>query len=383
MSAATWSDGRTGLCGLPEPGPGPWPLAEVVHRFRARVHLPDRVVTVAGAALSADAARSACLGEAVERYAALVPRAPDFVATRSRLADAGREHLCPAGLGATPAPGPDDEGEWVVATDGRLVPLAAARGSLVGASSYPQGSTGLAAAATVESAVRAGSAEVVERDTVSRAWSAGALCAVRPDRVLPALLRRATRDAGLEVVVHLLPTGCPSSVVALVALRDPRTGLLGAGAAYRPDVTVAVTKAWTEAVVSIAQAAELADPVVGPALCADAGLAPWRADRRYASGGWAGITDLTIHAQLLLDPDLADRVWTRLAGRPAAPVPLRRCRPPVDLVTSLFDDVVVVDLSTPDVRAAAGPAVVRVLAVGADTVRPAGTRPEELPCPLI
>lgn len=385
MSTMTWSDGRTGICGAPEPGPGPWPLADVVHRFRAQLHLPDAAVTVAGAALTADAARAACVGEAVERYAALVPRAPDLVASEAELAATGRPYVAPARLGA-PASHTQESVPWLVARDGRLVPLDAARGSLVagGAAlvSYPQGSTGLAAGAGFDRAVRAGAAEVVERDAVARAWSAGQLAPVVPAGVLPARLHRASLDAGLEVVVHLLPTGCPGSVVTLVGLRDPATGFLGVGAAYRPDVAVAATKAWVEAVVSIAQAAELADPVLGPLLCADAGLSPWRADRTYADAGWSGVTDLAEHAQLLVDRDLADRVWARLARTPAPPPPRRLGRPPCDLLAQLYD-VVAVELTPTDVRAAGGPTVVRVLAVGARTVRPAGLSPEELPCPLV
>gem|GEM_PF-6884653 len=384
-----WVDVRTGLCGTPEPGPGPWPLADVVHRFRAGLHLPGPPVTVAGAALSAADARSACVGEAVERYAALVPREPDVIASEAALADAQRGYVAADSLGASPGPLPDEEIAWLVALDGRLVPLDAARGNLVAAGvdrpSYPQGSTGLAAGRTADQALLAAAAEVVERDAVARAWAAGTLRATPPDRALPAPLLRASDDADLEVAVHLLPTGCPSSSVAMVGLRDRRTGLLGVGAAYRSDVTSAATKAWIEAVVSIAQAAELTDPSTGPALCEAAGLAPWRADRRYAEAGWSGVTDLAEHAQLLLDPELAARVWALLGERPSseAPWPGRPGRAAWDLLTDRFDDGVAVDLTTADIRGAGGPAVVRVLAVGARTVRPAGTSPEELPCPLI
>lgn len=383
-----WTDVRTGLCGSPEAGPGPWPLAGVVHRFRAGLHLPGPPVTVAGAALSAADARSACVGEAVERYAALVPCEPEVVASEAELADGRRRYVAAAGLGARPLPLPHEEIAWQIALDGRLVPLDAARGNLVaagvGTRSYPQGSTGLAAGRTADRAVLAGAAEVIERDAVARAWAAGALRAAAPDQVLPAPLLRSSVDAGLEAVVHLLPTGCPSSPVAMVGLRDRHTGLLGVGAAYRRDVTAAATKAWVEAVVSIAQAAELTDPRIGPALCRAAGLASWRADRRYAAAGWSGVTDLAEHAQLLLDPDLATRVWALLGEErnPAAPVPGRLGRPAWELLTDRFD-AVAVDLTTTDIRGAGGPAVVRVLAVGARTVRPAGTSPQELPCPLI
>lgn len=385
----SWTDHRTGLCGTPEPGPGPWPLADVVHRFRAGLHLSGSPVTVAGAALSVAEARSACVGEAAERYAALVPREPEVIASETELADGHRRYVPAASLGARPSPLPDEKIAWLTALDGRLVPLEAARGNLVapgvGTPSYSQGSTGLAAGPTADQALHAGAAEVIERDAVARAWSAGTLRPAATDQVLPAPLLLASGDAGLEAVVHLLPTGCPSSPVAFVGLRDPRTRLVGVGAAYRSDVTSAVSKAWVEAVVSIAQAAELTDPTIGPPLCEAAGLAPWRADRRYAGADWSGVTDLAQHAQLLLDPDLATRVWALLGDErsPAAALPRQPGRPAWDLSMDRFDDVVAVDLTTSDLRAAGDLTVVRVLAVGARTVRPAGISPEKLPCPLI
>ncbi|WP_203338337.1 YcaO-like family protein [Nocardioides limicola] len=389
MSSLTdWADPRTGLYSSPEPGPGPWPLPGLVHRHRARVHLPDGPLTVAGAALGDEVARASCLGEAWERYGASHPRPADLVASPRSLLEAGRPHLTPHSLGG-PAE-TDTAIEWLTATDTRLVPRPAA--ALLPhqppppggprRTGYPQGSTGLAAGQHLRQAIENAAAEVVERDTVARAWRTRRLAPTLPDGVLEERLLRATRAAGLEMVVHLLPTA-PGPEVAVVGLRDPGRGLLGVGASYRPHRRMAATKAWLEAVVSLAQAAELLDPTIGPALCATAGLDPWRSDRRYAEPGWAHVADLSRHVQLLLDPELAAAVWERLTG-PA--LPAARARPDVgarSLLADLFTDVVEVELTPADLRAADGPVVVRVLAVGASTVRPAGCTPEDLPCPLI
>lgn len=377
-----WADHRTGLCSVPEPGPGPWPLAHLVARARARVHVP--ATTVAGAGTTDDQAAAACLGEALERYAAGTPRPADARASTDHLRHRGVPHVAPGDLGL-PVPG-DVTLEWLRARDGRLVPRDAAgapahRDQAAAGPPYPQGSTGLASATTVETAEEGAAAEVVERDTLVRAWYDDRLAPVRPEALLGRDTVDAARAAGLEVRAHLLPTGAAGSEVAVVALRAPATGLLGVGAAYRPDRAAAASKAWQEAVVSVAQAAELIDPDRGPGLCAAAGLPPWRADRGYAAGGWQHVSDLLEHALLLLDPRVAVPVWGRLDG-PPQPLPGPAAgRPARTLLRALFSDTVSVDLTPADV-ALLGRRVVRVLAMGAQTMPPAGHRPQELPCPL-
>lgn len=356
------------------------------------VHLPDGPVTVAGAGLDATAARRSCLGEAVERYAGLLGRRPDVVAAPRDLAAAGTPSLSPSALGVASDPGPALPIAWVTGTDGRLVPAAAAAGDLRGSAlphdRYPQGSTGLAAGSTVAAATEAAAAEVVERDAVARAWAAGRRLHPVPSSLLPGSLLDAGHRDGLDAVCHLLSAG-PAGAhgrapVALVALRDRRRGYLGVGAAYRRDRTIALTKAWLEAVVSLAQAAELDDADRGPELSASAGLPPWRQDRRYATGGWSDVTDIGRHAQLLLDPAVAERTWWRLTGTTTAVPPHRTGAPARDLVRERFAEPVTVDLTPPDLAGGSGAgAVVRVLAPGARVVRPAGLTPEELPCPLV
>lgn len=386
-SPVDFADARTGICSPPLPGPGPWPLPDLVARFRASVQLPGRRLTVAGAALCPDAARAACIGEGVERYAALVGRTPDAIASAAGLAQVAQPHLAPSALEVAEAPALDAPLAWLTARDGRQVPLAAARGDLLGTAPaperFPHGSTGLAAGSSVPVASDAAAAEVVERDVVSRAWAGDRPLPRVAASALPTPLRRATERAGVDVALHLLPAGDSGAVVGLVALRDGERGYLGVGAAYRPDRTVALTKAWLEAVVSLAQAAELDSAETGHAVADAAGLLPWRPDRRYAAAGWAGVTDIAQHTQLLLDPAVADPVWQRLSG-PLGPASPSRPGPPASrLVRDLFADVVEVDLTPPDLTAAGGPSVVRVLAVGAQPVRPAGLAPEALPCPLI
>ncbi|WP_109507926.1 YcaO-like family protein [Nocardioides speluncae] len=343
---------RTGIVGVPVAGPGPWPLAAEVPRFRAGVHQPGGPVTVAGAALDGDVdtALARCVAEGVERYAAMVPR-PDA---------------------------------WLAAVDGTPVARNAVLGHLSPLAAppedgyYPQGSTGLAAGPTLAAATESAAAEVVERDTLARAWRAGT---PMPRTALPAALAELALAEELSVSAHLLPVRATVARVAVVALRHGGRRLIGVGSAYRPEPVDGLAKAFTEAVVSLAQQAELADPVTGPGLAAGAGLDPWRADRRYAAGGWAHVADIAQHAQLLLDPELQEAVWERFVGLGFETVAAQPPQPAASVAAmELLDDAVLVELSTPD---CAPYVVVRVLAAGAEVVRPAGDRPEELPCPLV
>lgn len=391
--SAALVDDRCGVVSRPEPGPGPWPLGAEVPRVRARLHLPGASVTVAGCALGdPQAAYDACVGEAAERYAAMVPRTPDVLASTAELRETRVDHLDPAALGAEPVPAGHRPIGWLRSADDRLVPSNAVLGHLSGVASpategvYPQGSTGLAAARSRTAAVAAGCAEVIERDAMARAWAGTArvgACAL-PDR-----LARLGESAGLTAAPLVIGAGGSGSRVSVVALRHRAYGLLGTGAAYRTDPIAGLTKAWLEAVVSLAQARELADPETGPALCAAAGLGPWRADRRYAAGGWEPVRNLAEHVALLLDPTAQEQVWQRLtlilprSGEPIPAESLPTNEPPEPLARRLFGEVVDVDLTPTDLAHLGEIVVVRVLAAGARVVRPAGLTPEELPCPLV
>ncbi|MDP3890295.1 YcaO-like family protein [Nocardioides sp.] len=370
---------RLGVVGVPVAGPGPWPFAARVPRFRAAIHHPGGPMTAAGADLHGDpqVARERCVAEGVERYAATVPRVPHAIGSSVELTRSGFDLLAPERLGAVV--GPTTPIGWLSAVDGRLVPLNAALGHLsayaprAGEGTYPQGSTGLAAGLDLVTARESASAEVLERDVVARAWREGALLPTTP---LRPPLRRLADDAGLDASAHLLPTGHAASRVALVALRHSRRRLLGVGAAYRPDPARALEKAFTEAVVSLGQAAEVLDPRTGPGMCEAPGLASWRADRAYARNGWGHVDDLAGHVQLLLDPRLQRAVWARFTGQPPTALPAGRGRPASELLTGSAT----VDLTPPDIT---GHVVCRVLTPGAEVVRPAAFTPEELPCPLV
>lgn len=375
---------RLGILGVPTEGPGPWPLSTQIPRFRAAIHHPGAPMTAAGADLHGDpgVARERCVAEGVERYAATLPRAPHAIGSVVELARSGFDLLVPERLGVEIAP--TTPIGWVAAVGGRLVPLNAALGHLsayaqrAGEGTYPQGSTGLAAGPDLATAQESAAAEVLERDVVARAWREEAPMPTVP---LSAPLQGLAARAGVRASAHLLATGAEgdpltSSPVALVALRDPRRELLGVGAAYRPDAARALDKAFTEAVVSLGQAAEVLDPETGPAVCAAPGLVPWRVDRDYAHRGWAHVDDLAGHVQLLLDPRLQHAVWTRFAGQPRAALPTGVGRP----ASRLLAGAEAVDLTPPDVT---GHVVCRVLAPDTEVVRPAAFTPEELPCPLV
>lgn len=367
---------RTGVVSTPQPGPGPWPLADLVARYRASVGHPGGRVTVAGAGFDDAIARTACVAEGVERYAALVPRTPDLVASPDEMV---QPHVAARILGAdVPADRPI---RWLRAIDGRLVPLNAAIGHLSPAAAppedgvYPQGSTGLASALTLAGATESAAAEVVERDAVARAWAVAMLprCDLSPP------LAAACHRAGLTWSAHRLPVPGSTSTTAFLALRHTGRGLIGVGAAYRTDPAAAMQKAFVEAVVSLAQAAELADPVTGPPVCTESGVGAWRADRAYAAAGWGHVGDIAGHALLLLDPTLQRAAWTRLRDQPNAgvsrTVPVAQ-QPPL----ALLPDSVAVELTVPDCP---GLVVVRVLAPGCRVVVPAALAPQELPCPLV
>lgn len=373
-----------------------------------------------GAASAGDAtlARLRCVAEAVERYAAVVPRTPSVQASGAELAHAGQAHLRPYALGGDVDPrrrmrwlaGARWSGEPV------LVPYNAALGTLSGAVTppdegvYPQGSTGLAAGADAGSATAAGADEVVERHLIARAWYTEAPL---PRIPAPASWRAALAAEGIHASVHLAAiepssraSGCAdqragaradmrdgsaagsggefdTAGAVLVCLRHPGRELIGVGAAYRKEPRAAVDKAMVEAVVSLAQACELADPSTGPDLADAGGLAPYRPDRRYADSygaGYARAVDIAAHTQLYLDPRLQKALWERLSAQPELGREPDKCPPAPDVLAGLGGPVAVVDLTPPD---GCGLVVCRVLAPGARTLRPAAvTGPSCLPSPL-
>lgn len=368
---------RTGIVSTPVAGPGPWPLGDEVVRYRADVGHADGRFTVAGAGWDARTARRSCVAEGVERYAATIPRTPVVLARVDDLVDRAVPHLDPVGLGVDFRP--DHAIGWLMAHDGRLVPLGAAAGHLSPTAApvrdgvYPQGSTGLAAGPDLATAEASATHEVLERDAIARAWAAHHL----PRTTLEPGLAAACRRAGLVWSAHRLPVSHSRSDAALLALHEPQRGLLGVGAAHRSDLGAAMRKAFLEAVVSLGQAAELTDAQRGPAIIEAAGLGHYRSDRTYAADGWSHVRDIAAHALLLLDPALQQRVWSRLVEQPA----YARARQVTELdADQAAEPPAVVDLTVPD---CSGLVVVRVLAPGRRVVRPAAFTPEELPCPLV
>ncbi|MET7400303.1 YcaO-like family protein [Dactylosporangium sp. NPDC005572] len=344
---------------------------------------------------------AAALGEAAERYCGnLVP--PGLPTTSfTALAAAGTAAVDPAQLAlfashqyATPGfpfvpltrdlPMP-----WATGTDlatGRPVAVPAA---LVwvnhpgGPRTNPIVQAGLAAgpsrAAADDSALR----EVVERDAMTVTWAGGRpLYRIRPT----ATLRRL--GAGPAGALHTDWYAFPAEVglpVTGALVADSTTGYLTLGMGCHSDPVTAMTKALGEALQLHLLLADYDDPD-GPfaraATSPDSPLKPWRPGRDYAAAyrrDLADAVDYGCHLQLHLDPAVQQRFHAQLHARTAGettPDDLA-ADAPADLpatvrrLADLGRQVVSVDVTTPDVRAA-GLHVTRVVVPGYYTNSAAG-----------
>ncbi len=389
------SDARTGVLGAVQPGPHGYSGIGVA-RFRARLPLPGGSHTVCGAALDDPAlAALRCVAEGAERYAAATATLPVRVARAEHLAEYLDEHpdeaaIClPADLGAATHP---DELSWtagvLLAGAGEntvWVPTAAA--TLPGideagsAAWYPQGSTGLGAGRDRDDAVRAAAYEVIERHHLASAWEhRTSLVELSP----PGGWVSRLRAEQLTAQVYAVP-GEVDAAVLLAVLTDPARGLLGAGSACRHDPSSAATKAFEEAAVALAQAAELDDAATVTELRDGyPALRPHRPDRRYLDDyrtddrDYAGATELATHLQLYLDPRVQAELRSWLArATPGSWARLPRCTDPPAALASAGLRPVGIELPTTELDRV-GLHVWRVLAPGARTPVPAavtGTAP--------
>jgi ribosomal protein S12 methylthiotransferase accessory factor len=197
------------------------------------------------------------------------------------------------------------------------------------------------------------------------------------DPVLAPVLADA-RVGGLEV--NLLRIPCAFDVPVIAAfVDDPVRKMVGFGSACRPTPAVAAEKALTEALVTYANARELAarDSTfwsgVRSGRLAQAPYRSWRADHGYRAtfrADWRDLTVLDVNVQLYLDPVMQGEPLQRLR-RPrgsdrlgALPSVCGDARAGyLELLRAQNLSAVSVDLTTSDV-AATGLRVVRVVVPG-------------------
>ncbi|MEW2368052.1 YcaO-like family protein [Streptomyces sp. NPDC006656] len=351
-----------------------------------------------------DAVLGAALGEAAERYCGNL--VPDRLtrASYQQLRGRGLRALDPSHLalyGAEQYADPafplteftrDLDVEWAEGFDlvdgaAVLVPASLVWVSYVSADVEQRGprtnpviQAGLAAGATPEDACLGALSEVVERDAMTIGWHGRAgLRAVRPPDWLESFARGPGGDLDARFLSFPELFGMP---VAGALVRDTATGYLTLGVAARADTEGALLKAYGEALQLQLFTADFDDPD-GPYMRAAADprspLKPWRKVRDYGCAyreDLRDVVDYGCHLQLYLDPAVQARFEAELAialregtaSAPAEPVPSGR--PAAETLHALTarlheagHQVVAVDVTTPDVRAA-GLHVVRVIVPG-------------------
>lgn len=251
--------------GADEPEPPYLWTAQLSHFDFHATPRSDRMM--AGKGRTEAAAKAAAVGEAVERYCAAHWGGPDqlFVA---RFADVAMPVISPAECvlyspeqysrdGWTYAPwDPGQPLTWVRGTrlvDRQAVALPAGLVYLSSAMPRPEDflaqstSNGLAAGASLDSAILGGLGEIIERDALMIAWLQrlpGAEIDVRAEGGLSAALHRHYAALGVEVRCFVLPTDLPATVVLALALDDsPTRPATIAAAGCHPSPRVALEKA--------------------------------------------------------------------------------------------------------------------------------------------
>jgi ribosomal protein S12 methylthiotransferase accessory factor len=231
---------------------------------------------------------------------------------------------------------------------------------------------GIAAGPDPASARRSALREIIERDALAVAWHTGA---VLPAVAMPG--RWSALFASLRARLHLVPNVFGATVL-LAVLHDENAGVLGVGAAMRPDPVDAALKALAEAAMSVAVATDLADEnsTILPRLQAPHGaLLPWRADRAYRQSYRADlrdVIDITCHVQWYLDPRSQQALHARLddGGPPADLDAIAVTADADDLRREAGFSAIEVDVTTSDV-AASGLRVIRVVVPGTRSTAPA------------
>ncbi|MDG4833946.1 YcaO-like family protein [Solwaraspora sp. WMMD1047] len=397
-------DPRTGVVSRIEPYPRHPRLPQALHLVRSVISDTTAFSgwrsdpSGMGAALwDPGAATGAALGEAVERYCGnLVP--PGLrVASWRTLTDCGEQAIDPAGLplyatGQYTAAGfpfvpftHDLPAEWVCGhrlPDGGPVWVPAA---LVWTSylfrdlpaTVATAYAGIGAGTSTDAAVASALAEAIERDAMTLTWMTS-----RTGTRLPMPDRLAGLAAGADGKLRTRLCRFPSDLgmpVLGALVHDTADGYVTLGTACHPDSDTAAGKALAEALHIQMVMRDLDDPhgaFAAVAATPGSPLKPWRADRAYLDdyrSDWHDATDPGCHMQAYLDPRLAHALIEVVDGWPAEPAPISpgqpaatatlRARLLVDTVRAKGFDVVAVNVTTPDVRAA-GLRVVRVVVPG-------------------
>ncbi|MFD6952103.1 hypothetical protein A6A08_17750 [Nocardiopsis sp. TSRI0078] len=408
------------LCGIVrrlvpvDPLPGMPPryrslTAEVADARRLGAWPADRV-SMGAAFGDTDSARTAALGEAVERYCG--NRVPTGLrgATPAELTAAGERHLGPAELsffapwqyeqdGFPYRPFTEDtEVLWVRGTEDGAhcwVPASWAHLNFHTGRRRDQprlhhlNYAGIATGADHADAARRGLLELLERDALELWWHLdGPTTAIDPASV-PGL---AAELAGTRLRVHLvrLPTEHPVACVAAVVV-DPDTGVVGGGGAARLDPAEACVKAVLEAVhtwvftLGLTEAGGWVFEAVRTGILARGLYLPFRAERDYldqAGERFERVRDLGAQVQVWLDPRVQEGFLRRFT-RPERTIGVDDLpsATEADLRAGLAEHgcrVVEVDLTTPDVAHTPW-RVVRTCATGLVPNAPAAFRYLGLP----
>jgi ribosomal protein S12 methylthiotransferase accessory factor len=237
---------------------------------------------------------------------------------------------------------------------------------------------GLAAGQTFEDAVRAGLEEIIERDSTMIWWAnrQPLPTVAAPPRLAGLFDGEPTRRGQVASLAWVDNAFGVPVLAGIVENTDDRTVAIGFAA--RPSAEEAALKAWAEALTLQEISRDLQQPdglfwqAVRGGYKRQGFIKPWRADRAYLDDyrtDFRDVGDLECQLQVHLDPRSLERVrpWLsstetrklddlpRLADRSLATYQR--------MVERHGNDVIVVDLTTPDV-AASGLHVVRVVVPG-------------------
>lgn len=237
---------------------------------------------------------------------------------------------------------------------------------------------GIAAGPNLEYAIVSGLEEVIERHATMVWWINGhPLPASESTADLARLWDGVDPAHGQRPSIIMLDNefGVP---VAAGVLHNDVDAFVNVGFASRHTPEAAVAKAWTEALTLQEGTRDLADPRGAHWAAMRSGelnsrsFKPWRADRRYLDDyreDMRDCDDLMVQQQVFLDPRSIERMAHLLepgATRPLAATPSLPERT-VDAYRAAVEarglEVIVVDLTTPDI-ASTGMAAVRVIVPG-------------------
>jgi ribosomal protein S12 methylthiotransferase accessory factor len=228
---------------------------------------------------------------------------------------------------------------------------------------------GVAAGVTVEDAACAGLEEILERHATMVWWMHG--------RRLP-LVGERTETAGRWPAWSLLVRNVFDLPVVATVVRDPDLDLATVGGALRPNLAECIAKSLAEGASNMVCNADLLDPDGVHWSGVRSGereigfFKPYRADRRYLDSfapDFSDVGDLEVQLQVHCDPRATARALEILEPAGVADLDGLHLDFPRTLdgyrriVERLGYEVIVVDLTTPDV-AYAGYHVVRVVVPG-------------------